>query len=76
MTKKEELIRELESNFFDHTVIFVEKLDTGQTNHRKMIATRIQIINLLKEWFDDELHGHFKDEVYTTILNATYEKPE
>jgi RNA-binding protein YhbY len=72
MTNKEKLIEELQTQFLDHQVIFVEILDDGNELHREMAATREHIIDLIEKYFDDNLHGHFKDEVYTTIQNATY----
>lgn len=74
MNKKEQLIQELQTEFLDHLVIFVEILDDGQELHREMMASREHIIQLIETYFDDNLHGHFKDEVYTTIQNATYQK--
>jgi len=76
MTRKEMLIEELKTQHLDKMVIFVETLDDGRQNFRRMIASREHIIGILKEEFDDELHGSFKDDVYTTILNATYEEKE
>lgn len=72
MNKKEQLILELQTEFLDHQVIFVEMLDSGQELHREMAASREHIIELIEKYFDDNLYGHFKDEVYTTIQNATY----
>lgn len=76
MNQKQKLIQELQTKFLDHQVIFIEMLDTGKTLHRSMFATRQHIISLIEEYFDDNLHGHFKDEVYTTIQNATYKLVE
>jgi hypothetical protein len=69
---KQELILELQSNHLDDIVMFIELLDDGRTNHRTMYTARENIINMLNEYFDDDLHGHFKDEVYTTILYIKY----
>lgn len=73
MTRKEELIQELKTQHLDKMVIFVEDLDDGRRNFREMFASRSHIISLIEEYFDDNLHGHFKDKIMTTILNATYQ---
>lgn len=74
MTRKEMLIEELKTQHLDKMVIFVEDLEDGRRNFRRMVASREHIIGVLKENFDDELFGNFKGDQKTQILNATYEE--
>ena len=70
--KKAELIKLIKEMEQDRGVIFTEKLDDGRKNERTIQGNRDNLIKILEEKFDDNLHGHFGDEVYTTILNMGY----
>lgn len=67
MTKKEEMIKAIKELHSDLGVRFVEELDDGRLNERTIQGERENLIKILEDNFDDELHGHFNDEVYTTI---------
>jgi len=70
--KKAEVIKLIKEMEQDRGVIFTEKLDDGRKNERTIQGNRDNLIKILEEKFDDNLHGHFGDEVYTTILNMGY----
>jgi hypothetical protein len=73
MTTKEFIIEELKTQHLDKMVMFVETLDNGTTNFRRMVASREHIIGLLEERFDDELIGKFSDNDFKThILSVNY----
>jgi len=73
MTTKEFIIEELKTQYLDKMVMFVETLENGQTNYRRMIATREHIIGLLEERFDDDLVGTFTDgDIKTHIGSVNY----
>lgn len=73
MTTKEFIIEELKTQHLDKMVMFVETLDSGITNFRRMVASREHIIGLLEERFDDELVGKFNDNDFQThILSVNY----
>ena len=68
MTFKEELIQAINALPEELGVKFVEELDDGRINERTIEGPRENLIAILQEHFDDNLHGHFKDEVYTKIM--------
>lgn len=68
MTFKEELIKAITELPQELGVKFVEELDDGRINERTIEGKRENLIAILKEKFDDNLHGHFGDEVYTKIM--------
>lgn len=68
MTHKEELIKQINELPEELGVRFVEQLDDGRLNERTIEGPRENLIAILQEYFDDDLHGHFKDEVYTNIM--------
>ena len=70
--KKAEVIKLIKEMEQDRGVIFTEKLDDGRKNERTIQVNRDNLIKILEEKFDDNLHGHFGDKVYTTILNMGY----
>jgi len=70
--KKAEVIKLIKEMEQDRGVIFTEKLDDGRKNERTIQGKRDNLIKILEEKFDDNLHGHFGDEVHTTILNMGY----
>ena len=70
--KKAEVIKLIKEMEQDRGVIFTEKLDDGRKNERTIQGNRDNLIKILEEKFDDNLHGHFGDEVFTTILNMGY----
>lgn len=68
MTHKEELIKTINELPPELGVKFVEELDDGRINERTIEGERENLIAILQEHFDDDLHGHFKDEMYTKIM--------
>ena len=68
MTHKEELIKAINELPPELGVKFIEELDDGRINERTIEGPRENLIKILEEHFDDDLHGHFKDEVYTKIM--------
>ena len=70
--KKAEVIKLIKEMEQDRGVIFTEKLDDGRKNERTIQGNKDNLIKILEEKFDDNLHGHFGDEVHTTILNMGY----
>ena len=73
MTYKETMIKDINALPEELGVRFVEELDDGRMNERIIQGPRENLIAILQEFFDDDLHGHFKDEVYTKIVGmGTY----
>jgi hypothetical protein len=73
MTTKEFIIEELKTQYLDKMVMFVEDLEDGRRNFRRMMASREHIIGLLEERFDDDLVGTFSDKDFKThILSVNY----
>jgi hypothetical protein len=70
--KKQDLIEHIKTNNLEDKLMFIEHLDDGRTNHRMIEATREHIIGVLEANFDDDLHGHFGDNVMTTIIHPMY----
>jgi hypothetical protein len=67
LTKKE-LLNQLRTISLDINVSFSEILDIDNLrNERQLIGSRENLIKIIEENFDDDLHGHFNDDVYTTI---------
>ena len=55
----------------DKKVVFVERLDTGQRNMRTMNCSKEKVLEIISNYFDDNLHGHVRDNVMTTIVSYT-----
>lgn len=68
MTHKEELIKQIKELPQELGVRFVEELENGGLNERTIEGPRENLIAILEEYFNDDLYGHFKDEVYTNIM--------
>lgn len=69
LTKKE-LLKQLKGLPEDMLVSFGEILDIDNLrNERQLIGSRENLIKIIEENFDDDLHGHFNDDVYTTIYS-------
>lgn len=64
---KQELIQHIKDLKEGYGVTFSELLDDGRRNERMVIGSKEKLIKVLEEKFDDELHGHFGDNVMTTI---------
>jgi hypothetical protein len=65
---KKELLNQLRTIPLDMNVSFNEILDIDNLrNERQLIGSRENLIKIIEENFDDDLHGHFNDDVYTTI---------
>lgn len=65
---KEELLKQLRTIPLDMNVSFSEILDIDNLrNERQLVGSRENLIKIIEENFDDDLHGHFNDDVYTTI---------
>lgn len=67
MTRKEYIIQSIKDLQPNLGVIFTETLDDTRRNERTIQGSRENLIKILEDNFDDDLHGHFGDEVYTTI---------
>jgi hypothetical protein len=72
MTKQEltTFIQQLEEDE-NGRVSFTTKeiLSDGRNNARTIYAPKQNIITLISNYFDDNLNGHFKDNIMTTILS-------
>lgn len=67
---KEELLRQLRELPEDISVSFSEILDIDNLrNERTLLGSRENLIKIIEENFDNDLHGHFNDEVWTTIYS-------
>lgn len=65
---KKELLNQLRTIPLDMNVSFDEILDVDNLrNERQIVGSRENLIKIIEENFDDDLHGHFNDDVYTTI---------
>ena len=65
---KEELLKQLKGLPEDMNVSFSEILDVDNLrNERTLLGSRENLIKIIEENFDNDLHGHFNDDVYTTI---------
>lgn len=53
----------------DKKIVFVEVLDTGQNNKRTMSCSKERVLEILNDYFDDNLHGHVVDKRMTTIVS-------
>jgi len=47
---------------------FDEILNGGIRNHRRMLCGKKKTIEFIERYFDDDLYGHFGDNVMTTII--------
>lgn len=68
MTKKQNIINSIKELQPNLGIIFTENLDDGRRNERTIQGKRENLIKILEEKFDDDLHGHFGDEVWTSII--------
>ena len=69
MMKKIELIDVVNRLPSDKMIVFVEILDTGQRNKRTMSCSKERVLEILNDYFDDNLHGHVVDKRMTTIVS-------
>jgi hypothetical protein len=67
MTKKEYIIQSIKDLQPDLGVIFTETLDDTRRNERTIQGNRENLIKILQDNFNDDLYGHFGDNVMTTI---------
>jgi hypothetical protein len=51
------------------TFLLHETLNTQQPNTRTVNGSKERLTTLFADYFDDNLYGHFKDNVMTTILS-------
>ena len=72
MTKLElvEVVNALQDN---QHIVFVEKLDSNENNKRTMGCSKEKVLDILNDYFDDNLHGHVRDNVMTTIVSYRVE---
>ena len=54
-------------------IVFVEKLDSNENNKRTMGCSKEKVLDILNNYFDDNLHGHVRDNVMTTIVSYRVE---
>ena len=67
--KKQELLDVIEENITDEIFItFIERMDDGRENDRLMMTYKENVIDIITNLFDDDLHGHVRDNVMTTIV--------
>ena len=67
---KEEIIKQIKGLPEDINVSFGEILDVDNIKNERLVSgNRDNLIKIIEENFDDNLHGHFNDEVWTTILS-------
>jgi hypothetical protein len=52
------------------SLILHELLTDQQNNIRTVYAPKTHLIDLFIDYFDDNLYGHFKDGVMTTIISV------
>jgi len=68
---KLDLIEAVNSIPIDKKITFVERLDNGQNNKRTMNCSKEELLEIISNYFDDNLHGHVYDNVMTTIVSYT-----
>ncbi len=56
----------------ENHITFVEKLDSGENNLREMLCSKEEVINIIDIYFDDNLHGHVRDNIQTTIVSYLF----
>lgn len=66
---KLELIEIVSNIPVDKLIVFIEVLDTGQKNNRTMDCSKEKVLEILNNYFNDNLHGHVCDNVMTTIVS-------
>jgi hypothetical protein len=70
--KKTEAINQINNRPASTGIVFTEVLDDGRKNERTIQGNIDNLITILQEQFDDDMHGHFGDEVFTTIKSVGY----
>ena len=70
--KKTDVIDRINNRPESTGIVFTEKLDDGRTNERTIQGNIDNLIKILEEKFDDNSHGHFGDNVLTTIKAVGY----
>ncbi|MFH2116461.1 MAG: hypothetical protein ABII85_00265 [Bacillota bacterium] len=66
---KQEILNVIEENITDEKwITFIERLDDGRYNEREMCTPKEDLIDIVTNLFDDDLHGHVRDGIMTTIL--------
>ena len=70
--KKTEVINKINNRPTSTGIVFTEVLDDGRKNERTIQGNIDNLITILQEQFDEDMHGHFGDEVFTTIKSVGY----
>jgi hypothetical protein len=70
--KKLNVINQIKELGSDRGIIFTELLDDGRKNERTIQGSKENLVKILEDNFDEDLHGHFGDEVWTTIKAMGY----
>lgn len=66
---KQELLDIIEEKVTDENLIsFIEILDDGRYNERLMRTYKEDVIRIVNDLFDENLHGHVGDGIMTTII--------
>ena len=71
--KKSDLINVVNALQDNQHIVFVEKLDSGENNKRTMGCSKEKVLDIINNYFDDNLHGHVRDHVMTTIVSYRVE---
>ena len=69
---KTEAINQIINRPANTGIIFTEVLDDGRKNERTIQGNIDNLLVILQEKFDDNMHGHFGDEMFTTIKTVGY----
>ena len=69
---KTEAINQIINRPANTGIIFTEVLDDGRKNERTIQGNIDNLIVILQEKFDDDMRGHFGDEMFTTIKTVGY----
>lgn len=69
MTKKEELLQEINNLNEIQTIRTIEVLDNGENNSMTFLCSKTRLHEIINDYFDDVLHGCVPNGVPTTILS-------
>lgn len=71
--KKSQLLNIIDGLAEEQKLMLVEILDTGENNMRLMGCSHQETYIIIDGYFDENLHGHVRDGVMTTIVSYLLE---
>lgn len=67
ITLKEQLLQDIKNAPKGFQFKTIETLDTGEHNEREFSIEEYRLVLIINNYFDDNLHGAFPNDVSTTI---------